>query len=128
MQPTRTAEVSFQRVKAEKIAEPNAYLERPGFWHGAAGVAACWFGATLKIAAYLHQATCQKPNPFKHMYLGEVFSQIVATRALFKSVAAEIDAAPQFSHEHLIRALRAQVEATALSVIELSGKALGAAP
>lgn len=128
MQPTRTAEVSFQRVTAEKIAGPNAYLERPGFWHGAAGVAACWFGATLKIAAYLHQATLQKPNLFKQMYLGEVFSQIVAIRALFKAVAAEIDAAPQFSHEQMIRALRAQVEATALSVIELSGKALGAAP
>ena len=26
------------------IGGPNFYLERPGFWFGASGVAACWFG------------------------------------------------------------------------------------
>ncbi|MCO8068133.1 acyl-CoA dehydrogenase [Acinetobacter schindleri] len=128
MQYTRTAEVSFNQVKVKTISKPDYYLDRHGFWHGAAGVAACWFGATLKLAGYLKHAMHHKTNPFREMYLGEVSSKLYATRALFHETAKLIDADPRHNHELMIRALRAQVEDTALAVLELCGKALGAAP
>ena len=128
MQYTRTAEVNFNQVKTKTISKPNYYLERHGFWHGAAGVAACWFGATLKLARFLKHAIHHKSNPFKEMYLGEVSSKLYATRALFHETAKLIDADPKHNHELIIRALRAQVEDTTLAVLELCGKALGAAP
>ncbi|WP_216935592.1 MULTISPECIES: acyl-CoA dehydrogenase family protein [unclassified Acinetobacter] len=128
MQHTLTARLELDQVKVEKVAAPNAYLDRPGFWHGAAGVAACWYGATVRLAEYLKQAVLLKPHPFKAMYLGDISRELLATQALFYQVADLIDQQPKFPHQLQIQALRAQVEATALNVLTQVGKALGAAP
>ncbi|MCO8074086.1 acyl-CoA dehydrogenase [Acinetobacter lwoffii] len=128
MQHTLTARLELDHVEVEKVAAPNAYLDRPGFWHGAAGVAACWYGATVRLAEYLRQAVLLKPHAYKAMYLGEISRELLATQSLFYQVAALIDQQPQHAHELKIRSLRAQVEATALNVLTHVGKALGAAP
>ncbi len=128
MQHTLTARLELDRVEVEKVAAPDAYLDRPGFWHGAAGVAACWYGATVRLAEYLRQTFLVKPHAYKAMYLGEISRELLATQALFYQVAELIDQQPQYSHELNIRSLRAQVEATALNVLTHVGKALGAAP
>lgn len=128
MQHTHTAQLHFDHVPIELIGEPNLYLTRAGFWHGAAGVAACWFGAAQRLAQYLHEATVHKPHAYKYMYLGEMTSHMFATQALFYQTAQLIDAEPEKTHELQIRALRANVENTVLKVLELTGKALGAAP
>ncbi|WP_411686103.1 acyl-CoA dehydrogenase [Acinetobacter pseudolwoffii] len=128
MQHTLTARLELDQVKAEKVAAPNAYLDRAGFWHGAAGVAACWYGATVALAQYLQQELLKKPHAYKAMYLGEISRDLLATQALFYRVANLIDQQPQFPHQLQIQALRAQVEATALNVLTQVGKALGAAP
>lgn len=128
MQHTLTARLELDRVEVEKVAAPDAYLDRPGFWHGAAGVAACWYGATVRLAEYLRQTFLVKPHAYKAMYLGEISRELLATQALFYQVAELIDQQPQYSHELKIRSLRAQVETTALNVLTHVGKALGAAP
>lgn len=99
-----------------------------GFWHGAAGVAACWYGATVALAEYLQQEQLRKPHMYKAMYLGEISRDLLATQALFYRVAELIDQQPKFPHQLQIQALRAQVEATALNVLNQVGKALGASP
>lgn len=128
MQHTLTARLELDRVEVEKVAAPDAYLDRPGFWHGAAGVAACWYGATVRLAEYLRQTFLLKPHAYKAMYLGEISRELLSTKALFYQVAELIDQQPQYSHELKIRSLRAQVETTALNVLTHVGKALGAAP
>ncbi|WP_180186756.1 acyl-CoA dehydrogenase [Acinetobacter sp. YH01008] len=128
MQHTLTARLELNQVNAEKVAAPNAYLDRAGFWHGAAGVAACWYGATVRLAEYLKQAVLLKPHAYKAMYLGEISRKLLATQALFYQVGDLIDQQPKFPHQLQIQALRAQVEATALNVLTQVGKALGAAP
>ncbi len=128
MQHTLTARLELNQVNAKKVAAPNAYLDRAGFWHGAAGVAACWYGATVRLAEYLKQAVLLKPHAYKAMYLGEISRKLLATQALFYQVADLIDQQPKFPHQLQIQALRAQVEATALNVLTQVGKALGAAP
>lgn len=128
MQHTQTASIHFNRVRASKVGEPNQYLTRRGFWHGAAGVAACWFGATQRIAEFLTQACQQQSNDYRLMYLGEINTALATTRQYFRFVANKIDAEPNLSHELIIRILRAQVENTAQLVLDKVGKALGARP
>lgn len=126
MAHTRTATVSLTQVAVETVGQPGQYLSRPGFWHGAAGVAACWYGAAAKLASVLQQACQTQPNAFRLMYLGQVNTQLATTRQYFKAVAGHIDQAPRQSHALMIRILRAQVEQMAHCVLEQVGKALGA--
>lgn len=128
MQATNTATVQFSEVTASSVGSANAYLERVGFWHGAAGVAACWFGATTYLANYLVIAYQQKPNDYKAMYLGEISTALGVTQQYFYHVADLIDNQPQLSHELTIRQLRSQVEKVARQTVESVGQALGAAP
>ena len=128
MQATDTGTVKFDQIPATNVGTANAYLERVGFWHGAAGVAACWYGASVCLADYLVTAYQQKPHDYKAMYLGKIASVLAVTRQYLCHVACLIDTQPQRSHELAIRQLRSNVEQTARLVIETVGQALGAAP
>ncbi len=128
MQATDTAILQFHEVAAAQVGTANAYLERVGFWHGAAGVAACWYGATAYLADYLISAYQQKPNDYKAMYLGKISTALAVTQQYFYYVADLIDSQPQLSHELAIRQLRSQVEQVARQVMDIVGQALGAAP
>lgn len=128
MQATDTATIRFDQVQATPVGAANAYLDRVGFWHGAAGVAACWYGATASIAAYLVKAYQLKPHDYKVMYLGQIAPALALTRQYFYHLAELIDTKPEDSHELAIRQLRANVEQVARLVLETVGLALGAAP
>ena len=128
MQATDTATVTFDHVAATQVGAPNAYLDRVGFWHGAAGVAACWYGATASLASYLIESYQQKPNDYKAMYLGEISSDLAVSRQYLHQVAYLIDSQPEDNHELAIRQLRTNIEKLARQVIETVGQALGAAP
>ena len=128
MQATDTATLQLTQVVADEIGTPNAYLDRVGFWHGAAGVAACWYGATATLAGYLISAYQQKPNDYKAMYLGQMSMALAVTRQYCHHVAKLIDTQPQLSHELAVRVLRANVEQVARHVLDTVGQALGAAP
>ncbi len=128
MQGTQTAQVHFDNTPVTVIGQPNRYLERPGFWHGAAGVAVCWYGAAVRLVSFLHESCKLSPNAFKKMYLGELSQQLSVTKQYFQYIAKLIDEEPMLSHEREIRILRAQTEQCCQSVIQLVGKALGARP
>lgn len=128
MQGTQTAQVHFDNTPVTVIGQPNRYLERPGFWHGAAGVAACWYGAAVRLVSFLQKSCQTHPNAFKKMYLGELAQQLSVTKQFFQYVAELIDDEPMLSHEREIRILRAQTEQCCQSVIQHVGKALGARP
>lgn len=128
MQGTQTAQVHFDNTPVTVIGQPNRYLERPGFWHGAAGVAACWYGAAVRLVSFLQESCQTHPNAFKKMYLGELAQQLSVTKQYFQYIAMLIDDEPMLSHEREIRILRAQTEQCCQSVIQLVGKALGARP
>lgn len=130
MQATDTATLHFNKVPAEQVGAANSYLERVGFWHGAAGVAACWYGATTYLANYLLASYQHKPNDYKAMYLGEISTAMALTQQYFYYVANLIDSESQHQHSHelAIRMLRANVEKLARQVLETVGQALGAAP
>ena len=128
MHATNTAILHFDQATASNVGAPNSYLERVGFWHGAAGIAACWYGAAACLASHLITAYQQKPNDYKAMYLGQIGTALAVTQQYFHHIADLIDAEPKQSHELAIRQLRVSVEQLARQVIEVVGQALGAAP
>jgi hypothetical protein len=120
--------LELRGVSAHRLGSPGAYLDRPGFWHGGAGIAACWFGATVAIAERLRrdQRVASKPHVAAH--LGAIDVGLTAARALFRETAALIDAQPCDAHRHQVMRLRALMDRVATDVMVRAGRALGAGP
>jgi hypothetical protein len=126
---TLTMDVEFESALARCVGSPGQYVDRPGFWHGGGGIAACWYGAACALADYLREH-CAKPCHDVHAeaHLGAVDAALCSAAAALKDTANWIDAHPQACAEIPVRRLRAQVEATATLVLEHVGRALGATP
>jgi hypothetical protein len=128
MRASASADVRFERVPARLIGAPRAYLERPGFWHGGAGIAACWFGAAACIAGFVARDAKQRAGPHKLAHLGAIDTTLSATAALLRETAAFIDRQPHAdAMAHAMRA-RLAAEHAAAVVVERAGRALGAGP
>lgn len=125
-----TESVEFANVLATPVGDASSYLNRPGFWHGAAGVAACWYGAAVTIADPL-RARLRAANPHQLAHMGLIDATLSGARWALAGAAHEIDADPHDrDRQARIRALRVRtiVENAATQVIDSVGRALGAAP
>ncbi|MFI1581069.1 acyl-CoA dehydrogenase [Embleya sp. NPDC020630] len=132
MAASQTLDVELAAVPARPLGAVGAYLDRPGFHHGGAGVAACWFGGARAVARPLTAAArAGRLDAHGLAQLGAVDLALhTAERALY-AAAAEIDADPaDRAGTAEVRALRlrALVERTCTEVLERVGRALGAGP
>ena len=124
-----SVDVTFSGARAFPVGAPGAYLERPGFWHGGAGIAAAWYGAACAIASHLHaRAQHAAPDPIRLAQLGQIDCVLRAAGALLREGAAEIDQHPQRDAMALALRLRLAVEDAATQVLRLATRALGAGP
>jgi alkylation response protein AidB-like acyl-CoA dehydrogenase len=127
-----TLDVGFPGVAAEPVGPPGGYAGRPGFSHGGAGVAACWYGGARGVArALLRAAAGRDVGPHALAHLGAVDIALRTARAALDRAAQEIDADPGDERgEGPLRALRvrALTEAAATEVLARTGRALGAGP
>ncbi|WP_425357893.1 acyl-CoA dehydrogenase family protein [Pseudomonas asplenii] len=129
MADTGSVELEFRDTPAYPVGQPGRYLERPGFWHGGAGIAACWYGASEALAEHLRQYCCtRRSDPHANAHLGAVEASLCAARATLRECAAWIDAHPQAEASVPVRRLRAVVEEAASNVSAHVGRALGASP
>ncbi|MFW9081466.1 acyl-CoA dehydrogenase [Pseudomonas sp. P2757] len=128
MGATGSVEVLFDRVEGQAIGSPGDYLQRPGFWQGGIGIAACWYGAARGIAERLRQHCTQREEPHALAHLGAVDVALQAAADVLRFSALHIDAHPQANAELLARRARAVVEQSAAQVIDHVGRALGAGP
>jgi hypothetical protein len=130
MADSDTRSVQFSAAPATAVGGPGEYLTRPGFWHGAAGVAACWLGAARAVAVPLYRAVArnQSENPYAAAHLGAVDAILAAAHALMASMAEQLDADPQRDAQVPARRLRAVVETAVDEVIVRTARALGPAP
>ncbi len=129
MQRAGTVEVVLADAPAAALGEPGAYLSRPGFWHGAIGIAAVWLGGAGALAeALLARGRADRLDAHGLAHLGAVDAALAAAWALLDHVAAGIDADP--AADRRVDALRARAvaEAAALTVLDRTGRALGPAP
>ncbi|CAK15549.1 acyl-CoA dehydrogenase family protein [Pseudomonas entomophila] len=129
MAATASVAIAFDDSPGLVIGEPRQYLSRPGFWHGGAGIAACWYGAAEALADYLREH-CRKPRPDPHAdaHLGAVDAALLGARAALRECAAWIDQHPHDDASFEVRRTRAQVEQAVELVIQHVGHALGATP
>jgi alkylation response protein AidB-like acyl-CoA dehydrogenase len=127
-----TLDVGFPGVAAEPVGPPGGYTSRPGFSHGGAGVAACWYGGARGVARALLRAAAKRDiGPHALAHLGAVDIALCTARAALGRAAAEIDADPDDRRgDGAMRALRvrALTEAAATDVLAGTGRALGAGP
>jgi alkylation response protein AidB-like acyl-CoA dehydrogenase len=126
MAASDTRTIRFTATPAWPVGRPGAYTERPGFWHGGIGVAACWYGGAVGVAGPLVRAAGDDPHALAH--LGAVDAVLSSAGTLLARAAAEIDAQPTRDLGHRARQVRAVVEQTATDVLNRVGRALGAGP
>lgn len=130
MRASDTESVSFRGVPAQAVGGPASYLERPGFWHGAIGVAACWYGGAVAVSEALKDRL-YKADPHQLAHMGAVDAALAGARWSLMAAATEIDADPRDeSGQAQLRARRVRVivENAATVAIEHVGRALGAGP
>lgn len=132
MADSASADVQFDNVAATPVGATGDYLSRPGFWHGGAGIAACWFGGALALGEALRTGLEQMPasarTPFRLAALGRVDVCLSSTAALLREAAEWIDAHPAEDASLVALRLRQAAEATARRVLDEVGRALGATP
>jgi hypothetical protein len=132
MAASDTLDVSFDAIAAEPVGSPGSYTARPGFAHGGAGMAACWYGGARAIGETLRNAAADRDvGPHALAHLGAVDTALHTAKTALDVAAAEIDADPEDRQANgQLRALRvrALVEAVATDVMRRVGRALGAGP
>ncbi len=135
MADTDSTDVVFDGLtvpNAARIGDHGFYTSRPGFWHGAVGVAACWFGGALGAFAMLRRhlaGRCSDAHQLAH--LGAVAARCAALGASMDTAARAIDADP---HDLAGRArstaliVRHEVEQGCQEVLARVGRASGTSP
>ncbi len=129
MADTATAPVSFGAVSVSESAclkGGNWYLERPGFWHGAIGPAACWAGGALSLVNAARKLNRRDAHARAH--LGAMEAAAWNLTAVLDRAGTEIDQDPKDAgHQARRRALmvRHLIERTATEVLDRFGRATG---
>nr|WP_067690880.1 acyl-CoA dehydrogenase [Nocardia jejuensis] len=132
MRESDSGAVDFDSAPATPVGAPGAYLERAGFWHGAVGVAACWYGSACEVARPLYErAAAGRAHEHALAHLGAVAGALQSARLGLRQAAAEIDADPDGSDVDArlrARLVRAVVEDAVTTTVDRVGRALGAGP
>jgi alkylation response protein AidB-like acyl-CoA dehydrogenase len=132
MADSDSLDVEFDRTPAFPVGKPGAYLDRPGLWHGALGVAACWYGGAVGVAHTLAAAaSAHELGPHVLAHLGAVDALLTGLAMVFDAAATAVDADPRdegSTAQRLAAQVRALTEAGATQVLDRTGRALGARP
>jgi alkylation response protein AidB-like acyl-CoA dehydrogenase len=79
---------------AQVVGPAGFYTQRPGFWFGAAGVAACWYGGAVGLVNDLVDSVGPEPGEHVLADLGLAVSSLESMRCVLKSVAQDFDDDP----------------------------------
>lgn len=127
-----TGAVRFRAAPAEPVGGPEEYLRRPGFWHGAVGVSAVWWGGARAVAWALADADARRPLHVHALaHAGAVDAALWAAESTVLAAADLADADPgdrDGTARLVAMRTRAVVERSATEVVDRVGRALGAAP
>ncbi|MEH3156664.1 MAG: acyl-CoA dehydrogenase [Gordonia paraffinivorans] len=128
MAATVTRPVRFDDTPARRVGSGGDYFGRPGFWHGAVGVAACWFGGARAVGERVLRT--RRDDPVTRAHVGAVDTALWAGHAALVAAAAVVDRDPTDLAAAHITALRtrAVIEGVATTVLDRAGRALGPGP
>jgi hypothetical protein len=104
---TQTGAITFLDVPVSLDAPVGPigwYLDRPGFWHGACGPAACWAGGVAGLLDFALASKRGDPHTLAHV--GAMRANVWGMYSLMKQAGEEIDAAPSNVKAGQVRALQ----------------------
>ncbi len=127
MAASDSGHVAFDAVPAVVVGGAQDYLHRPGFAHGAIGVAAAWYGGACGVADALAERR-ERADAHQLAHLGAVTATLAGARWSLEHAAARVDAEPTVDLAATAMAVRAVVEAAATLTLDRVGRALGAGP
>ncbi|WP_110670069.1 acyl-CoA dehydrogenase family protein [Salinicola halophilus] len=128
MAVTQSVDVRFDDVDAVIVGTARSYLERPGFWYGGIGVAACWWGAAVRLGQCLHASAGRRGEPHALAHLGAVDVALRHGQARLEAAAAWIDAHPRADAYYETLSVRAAIDGVVAEVIHHVGRGVGAGP
>lgn len=131
MRASDSVDVNFDRVPAQLVGSDRFYLDRPGFWQGGIGIAACWHGGACAVAEALRQRTIDAGDGagwHRLMALGAVDRVLSANAALLREAAAWVDAHPRANAQAWALRTRAAADSACEVVLRHATRALGATP
>ncbi|MGH8922263.1 MAG: acyl-CoA dehydrogenase, partial [Actinomycetes bacterium] len=73
------------------VGEPGAYTSRVGFWWGAAGVAACWWGGARALVETTRTGVGSGVGESQLAALGRSWARLAAMEQVLRQAAASID-------------------------------------
>ncbi|KQQ03826.1 MULTISPECIES: acyl-CoA dehydrogenase family protein [unclassified Rathayibacter] len=122
--------VLFRAARARAVGEAGWYLSRPGFAWGGIGVAACWYGGALGVAAAVARAASRREDPHLLAHLGAIDTALSAARRALDEAALLIDGgrARGAAGSLLAKRVRASVAGAVEEILLRAGRALGPAP
>lgn len=126
---TRSVDLDVHLDPDALVGPAGWYLSRPGFWWGAAGVAAVWAGGAAGLVARL--LGVWRDDPISLAHLGAAHASVEAARSMVGATATAIDADPSMPSEAAARlayVTRHVADRTAGAVIEHTTRALGPGP
>ncbi|AMM23285.1 acyl-CoA dehydrogenase [Variovorax sp. PAMC 28711] len=123
-----SVDVRFDGAEAVQLGVPGDYTRRAGFWHGGAGVAACWYGGACGIALMTRERSRGASEPHRLAHLGAIDVALSGAAALLREAAHWIDAQPDADAHGVALRVRLGVERAAEVVMHHAGRAVGAGP
>ncbi|HEX2902685.1 MAG TPA: acyl-CoA dehydrogenase family protein [Jatrophihabitans sp.] len=123
-----TPDLFFDAVPFTPVGAPGQYVDRPGFWHGGAGIAACWYGGAVALAKAVAAKAARSDEPHLRAHLGEIDVALRGLQALLRETAAGIDAQPDLIDSTAVLRVRAAADQACRQVSDAAARALGAGP
>lgn len=126
---TATGEATFRdHPVLRTVGGPDWYLQRPGFWHGAVGPAACWGGAAAGLLDLVDRDEIR--DPFRLRARGAMRAEAAGILALLRWAADETDRSFDDQPEAHYRAIavRSLIERSCTHIVDEFGRAWGPRP
>lgn len=128
MAGSASIDLHFEQVSATIVGTAGAYLERVGFWHGGAGVAACWYGGAAALGERVRRDFARTDDPHWTAHLGAIAVALEGARATLRSCAQQLDGDPLAPSVATVLQTRLQIEQVATDVMQHAARAVGAGP
>lgn len=130
MRATASVDVRFDNAPALPVGAPGDYLRRPGFWHGGAGIAACWWGGAWAIGSMTCAFFCgaRAADAHAQAHLGAIDVALSGSAAALREAAHWIDTNPAADARQTALRVRGIVEAACDAVLHHAARAAGAGP
>jgi hypothetical protein len=127
---TNTGTIAFDNaeISGPLIGESSWYLDRPGFWHGALGPAACWAGGAAGLLDAARESKRDDVHTMAH--LAAMHANVWATETYLATAGREIDESSSDREAAMVRALQVRhlIEQACTDTLRRFARAYGPHP